>query len=485
MVSTGPSSASGGITTLTREPSGRRASHQRAGLVHAPPQRREDPLDRVAQVGLVPNATAARSTRPRRSTHTGARPVDHHLVDRRVAQQRLQRAEPERALGHQRDQPRRARRRPAGRLALHQRARCARAGRPLALAVRPRAAAARAASRPAPPARPRLARHADRRRPRREVRSLSRSGCCRTPHGARTPRHAARRRPDRRGFALPASAPAATTWLCRPGHSPDPCAGSLNATLAQPRRQGRQGREDQGRHPGPDRLLLRLPHGLRPAGDQREPAHRSRADRDREVPGIALLRRVPGLGADVPPGHAEGDFDRDEITAKRGPSPTTSARSAWRDYVAHHNRGRGFVLIGHSQGTFVLRQLIKEEIDRKPALRRRLVSALLLGGNVTVRKGKRTGGDFRHVPACRSADRELGCVVAYSTFGDHAARRQPVRPGDRRRRLPPAGAVHQPGDAGRRLGQASHLHPHGAVPGDAGAGVALEIGPLPRSPRAG
>jgi hypothetical protein len=42
---------------------------------------------------------------------------------------------------------------------------------------------------------------------------------------------------------------------------------------------------------------------------------------------------------------------------------------------------------------------------------------LLLGGNVTVAKGRATGGDFRHVPACRRS-RQTGCVVAYSTFDD-------------------------------------------------------------------
>jgi hypothetical protein len=94
-----------------------------------------------------------------------------------------------------------------------------------------------------------------------------------------------------------------------------------------------------------------------------------------------------------------------------------SARAAWRDYIRNHNHGRGFILIGHSQGSFVLRQLIAEEIDNKPALRHRMVSALLLGGNVLVPKGKRVGGDFQHVGACREP-REVSCVVAYSMFGD-------------------------------------------------------------------
>jgi hypothetical protein len=54
-------------------------------------------------------------------------------------------------------------------------------------------------------------------------------------------------------------------------------------------------------------------------------------------------------------------------------------RDAWRTYLRKFNRGRGVVLIGHTQGTFMLRELVKREIDRKPAARRRLISGLLLG----------------------------------------------------------------------------------------------------------
>ncbi|WP_354697934.1 hypothetical protein DSM112329_03592 [Paraconexibacter sp. AEG42_29] len=90
---------------------------------------------------------------------------------------------------------------------------------------------------------------------------------------------------------------------------------------------------------------------------------------------------------------------------------------AFKEYLAQDSRGRGFVLIGHSQGTGVLRRLIREQIDTVPALRKRLVSALLLGGNVLVKTDSDRGGDFQNVPLCRK-DRQLGCVIAYSTFLD-------------------------------------------------------------------
>ena len=87
---------------------------------------------------------------------------------------------------------------------------------------------------------------------------------------------------------------------------------------------------------------------------------------------------------------------------------------AWRDYLRNDNHGRGVIFIGHSQGTMMLRKLIREEIDPNPVLRKRMVGALLIGGQVKTAVGKTTGGDFRNIPVC-TARREAGCVTAYST----------------------------------------------------------------------
>ncbi len=78
--------------------------------------------------------------------------------------------------------------------------------------------------------------------------------------------------------------------------------------------------------------------------------------------------------------------------------PVTDVREAFATYLKRYNRERGFVLIGHSQGSFVLEQLIAKDIDAKPAVRRRLVSAILLGGNVLVRRGQAAGGSFTMFP---------------------------------------------------------------------------------------
>ncbi|MEV0248446.1 DUF3089 domain-containing protein [Nocardia sp. NPDC050712] len=88
--------------------------------------------------------------------------------------------------------------------------------------------------------------------------------------------------------------------------------------------------------------------------------------------------------------------------------------AAWNDYLARDNGGRPVVFLSHSQGTLMLRKLLREQIDPNPEQRARLAGALLLGGNVTTAVGSTTGGDFANIPVC-TGQGEFGCVAAYST----------------------------------------------------------------------
>jgi len=88
--------------------------------------------------------------------------------------------------------------------------------------------------------------------------------------------------------------------------------------------------------------------------------------------------------------------------------------AAWRYYLAHENHGRGVVLVGHSQGSGVLTRLIKEEIDGKP-VQKQMLSAILMGTNLPVPKGKDVGGAFAHIPVCHT-NSQLGCVIAFADF---------------------------------------------------------------------
>jgi hypothetical protein len=87
---------------------------------------------------------------------------------------------------------------------------------------------------------------------------------------------------------------------------------------------------------------------------------------------------------------------------------------AWNYYLAHHNHGRGVVLIGHVQGSAVLIQLIKNEVEGKP-VQKKLVSAILMGSRLQVPAGKDVGGDFASVPLCHTAS-QIGCAIAYASF---------------------------------------------------------------------
>ena len=89
-------------------------------------------------------------------------------------------------------------------------------------------------------------------------------------------------------------------------------------------------------------------------------------------------------------------------------------RDAWQYYLKNDNQGRGVVLIGHSQGAFILQALIANEIDGKP-IQKQLVGAYILGATFLTPKGKQVGGQFKQIPLCRKPG-QLGCVVNYSSF---------------------------------------------------------------------
>jgi hypothetical protein len=91
--------------------------------------------------------------------------------------------------------------------------------------------------------------------------------------------------------------------------------------------------------------------------------------------------------------------------------------AAWNRYLAQDNDGRGVVLIGHSQGSGVLKALLAQ-IETQP-VRDRAISALLLGTNLAVPAGQAVGGDLERMPVCTKPG-EYGCVVTYVTFRNEA-----------------------------------------------------------------
>jgi pimeloyl-ACP methyl ester carboxylesterase len=108
----------------------------------------------------------------------------------------------------------------------------------------------------------------------------------------------------------------------------------------------------------------------------------------------------------------------------------SDVHDAFAYYLEHLNAGRKFVLIGHSQGTGMLTQMMVQDVDPQPAVRARLLSALLIGGGITVPDGADVGGTFKNIPLCKTPG-QVGCVITYvsyskeippsatSTFGRH------------------------------------------------------------------
>lgn len=88
--------------------------------------------------------------------------------------------------------------------------------------------------------------------------------------------------------------------------------------------------------------------------------------------------------------------------------------ASWKHYLANDNDGRGVVLIGHSQGSGVLREMLDRMDDE--AERSLIISAMLIGTNVE-RSPDGSEGNFAWMPVCTSAD-QAGCLVSYVTFRD-------------------------------------------------------------------
>lgn len=86
-------------------------------------------------------------------------------------------------------------------------------------------------------------------------------------------------------------------------------------------------------------------------------------------------------------------------------------RAAFMYYVGHENRGRPFVLVGHSQGALHTMRLLREEIDGRP-LGKQLVVAYSPGIGVPVGT---FGSDLRTVVACDTPTR-TGCVASWNSY---------------------------------------------------------------------
>lgn len=206
-------------------------------------------------------------------------------------------------------------------------------------------------------------------------------------------------------------------WLCRPDKD-DVCDHDLDTTIVYANGETRLERFRPARSPSIDCFYVYPTISTDPGGNSdlvpgesqelfvvRQQAARLGAvcrvfaPVYRQVTLTALTANLSG-GAEVP-------FDRELAYG--------DVADAFKHYVANDSQGRGFLLVGHSQGASVLTALVRNEIDPSPELRRRLVSAMLIGTSLQVAEGSDVGGDFQNVPLCHKRD-DVGCAIAYASF---------------------------------------------------------------------
>lgn len=225
------------------------------------------------------------------------------------------------------------------------------------------------------------------------------------------------------GLATPAAAqdpvPAAIdygiadNWLCLPGRA-DSCATPLATTALNPNGYGSTGQAAPAADPPIDCFYV-YPTVSRDAGVNSDlvPGLEERAT------AMVQFARFAGICRPFAPMYRQVTLAGLQSALAGGAGGDSALAyqdvlAAWRDYLANRNQGRPFVLIGHSQGSIMLSQLLAQEIEGSEAADR-MLSALLIGWNVEVPVGKTVGGTFKRTPLCTRVG-ETGCVVTYMSF---------------------------------------------------------------------
>ena len=234
---------------------------------------------------------------------------------------------------------------------------------------------------------------------------------------------------------LPVAHP--TVWLCRPGMANNPCEGGLDATDVGSRQRPDRCRRSS-RPPNPKIDCFYVYPTLSEAKSINAPlAPEPAADRCRPLAGRPVRLGLPPVRPGLPAADARLDRQRQlRGTPRPRRSRPSDVDSAWHDYLNHDNQGRGRRAHRAQPGRRSAERLIRSEIDNNPAERSKLVSALLLGGNVLVPQGKDVGGIFANVPACRQ-DRPDRLRRRLQLVRPDAAAERAVRPG---RRCPQPGS---------------------------------------------
>jgi hypothetical protein len=220
-------------------------------------------------------------------------------------------------------------------------------------------------------------------------------------------------------------------WVCLPGNDPNECHDNLDATEFLKDNTTKLDKHEIAKNPPFDCFYVYPTVDLSGDGNLTnfsdiglilDPLLAQGARFTRLCELYAPLYRQISLS--IPSAAPAGDAGADAAPASV--ARTGDAMLAYKDvedafnyYMAHYNKGRKIVLISHSQGTAMLTQLVANKFDKDADLRKQLISALLIGGGITVPQGKDVGGSFQNVPLC-TKPAQTGCVIAYNSFAKEA-----------------------------------------------------------------
>ena len=205
-----------------------------------------------------------------------------------------------------------------------------------------------------------------------------------------------------------------TVWICQPGQADDLCAGTIEGSTIPPPDEESQPLGYTRPKNAPIDCFYLYPT----QSDQ--PGPNANLDKDPPIRRVVVQQaRMFSSVCDVyAPMYRQVTLNGNQNSHNDSVETAyQSARAGFRDYLRNHNDGRGFIMLGHSQGSAHTARLIDEMVDTDPKLRKRFVGAIAPGANISVPVGEDVGGLFGNVPAC-SEVAQYGCVVAYSMFND-------------------------------------------------------------------
>ena len=97
--------------------------------------------------------------------------------------------------------------------------------------------------------------------------------------------------------------------------------------------------------------------------------------------------------------------------------------AAFENYLKYFNNGNKIILIGHSQGAFLVRFLLRKRFDNNPLLRSKLIVAIAGGEANYSATNSRTGGSLQNIKTFPAVDSplECGCLITWRTWKMGAA----------------------------------------------------------------